>query len=67
MDYSRLTLQQIIDLIMLEIPSKLQIEDDCNILGQEYHRGSFDKQCPFLYNDNKRKVLQSLIDFNPSW
>ena len=47
MDYCRLTLHQIIDLNMLEIPSDFQIEDDDNILDSEYHRDSFDKQCPF--------------------
>ena len=47
MDYCRLTLQQIIDVNMLEIPSNLLIEDDVNILDPEYHRVGFDKQCPF--------------------
>ena len=47
MDYSRLTLQQVIDLNMLEIPFDYQVEDDGNILDLEYLRAGFDKQCPF--------------------
>lgn len=47
MDYCRLTLQQIIDLNMVEIPSNFQIKDDGYILDLEYHLVGFDKQCPF--------------------
>lgn len=47
MDYCRLTLQQIIDLNMLKIPSDFLIKDDGNVLDTEYHQASFDKRCPF--------------------
>ena len=47
MDYCRLTLQQIINLNMLEIPSNLMFEDNGNILDLENHCAGFDKQCPF--------------------
>ena len=47
MDYYRLTLQQIIDLNMLETPSDFQVEDDGNILDLEFHQAKFDKKYPF--------------------
>ena len=47
MDYCMLTLQQIIDLNMLEIPLDFQVEDDGNILDPEFHQAGFDKMCPF--------------------
>ena len=48
MDYCRLTLQQIIELNMLEIPSDFQVEDDGDILDPEFHLVGFDKKCSFL-------------------
>ena len=47
MEYYRLTLQQIIDLNMLEIPSDFQVEDDSDILDPEFRQASFDKKCRF--------------------
>ena len=37
-DYCRITLQQIIDLNIVEIPPSFQIKDDGNILDPEYHQ-----------------------------
>ena len=46
-DYYNLTMQQIIDINMLKIPSDFQVEDDGNILDPEFHQVSSDNKCLF--------------------
>ena len=63
MDYYILTLQQIIDLNMLEIPLDFQIEDDANILDPEYHQAGFDKRRPFLIQWQQKEGTSILDRF----
>ena len=61
MDYCKLTLQQIIDLKMLQIPSDFQVEDDGDILDPEFHQAGFDKNCPFPIQWQQKKG-KSIMD-----
>lgn len=65
MDYCRLTLQQIIDLNMLEIPSYFQVEDDGNILDPEFHQAGFDKNCLFPIQWQQREGTSIMDKFQP--
>ena len=66
-DYYNLTMQQIIDINMLKIPSDFQIEDDVTSLIQNFIKPFLIRISLFLSNRNKRKVPLSWIGFNPSW